>query len=404
VSQEIGHLRSTRIGLWKFYLPLARRECLGIRSDSDSLDLFGRGQMQGFGSEQVFNEYNVDYNSAEEAFKLRQEFADLEARVRDFEERYSGGYQVGKFGKFSLVGHGEVTNFDCGRFRTLKGCLRVDLHNHVDLVTGVNYSGKVYVMPVFHSCDKPSCPKCFLRGWAMREADRMEQRLKEGSKRFGEVFHIVVSPDTSDYGLSFEKLKAKLRKALLSRGVVGGAFIFHAFRYASFEESVRKRVPYGWRWSPHFHVLGFIVGGFRECRRCPYVNQRGSRWRCEGCEGFYGRSKSSYVKDRMIVEVMGKRKSIFNTCWYQLNHATIHEGSHTVTWFGSCSYRKLKFTPEKRKKVCPICGSELVPVNYHGDRVIVVNRDSWEFKSHLLMDLCENGCVVWTKRDSGNYT
>jgi hypothetical protein len=53
------------------------------------------------------------------------------------------------------------------------------------------------------------------------------------------------------------------------------------------------------------------------------------------------------------------------TAWYQLNHASYDKTKkrfHIATWFGVCSYRKLKVTPEKRKELCPICQHELVDI------------------------------------------
>jgi hypothetical protein len=52
---------------------------------------------------------------------------------------------------------------------------------------------------------------------------------------------------------------------------------------------------------------------------------------------------------------------------YQLSHAGIHEGFHTVTWFGSLAYNKLKVVkaPKERAR-CPICGSDMVAVVFVG--------------------------------------
>jgi hypothetical protein len=92
-----------------------------------------------------------------------------------------------------LVGHGEQTNAECGKFKRFDGCLNVDLHNAVRWFFPDLPKGSVYVRSVYHSCDKPTCPVCFKYGWAVREATRMERRLKEASKRFGLVEHIVAS-------------------------------------------------------------------------------------------------------------------------------------------------------------------------------------------------------------------
>lgn len=66
------------------------------------------------------------------------------------------------------------------------------------------------------------------------------------------------------------------------------------------------------------------------------------------------------------------------TAWYQLNHSSYRVGakrSNVATWFGCCSYRKLKVTVEKKKDLCPICHEELLKLHYLGDRRIVRNKD-----------------------------
>ena len=83
---------------------------------------------------------------------------------------------------FTMVGHGERSNAKCGQFAGFTGCLRTELHNHVGL-NGVNYAGLVYAHPVFHSCDRPSCPLCFKRGWAVRQAGHVKQRLDKACKQ-----------------------------------------------------------------------------------------------------------------------------------------------------------------------------------------------------------------------------
>ena len=89
---------------------------------------------------------------------------------------------------------------------------------------------------------------------------------------------------------------------------IGGCLIFHGFRY----NNVRL-----WYWSPHFHVLGVIKGGCK-CRSCNH--ELGD---CRSCSGFNGREMRGFEKDGYIVKVMGARKTIFGTAWYQLNHALL---------------------------------------------------------------------------------
>lgn len=268
----------------------------------------------------------------------------------------------GEYGEFILVGHGERTRFDCGRFVRWDGCTHVEKHNKVIFGkdgVAVDMSGKGDFHPIFDYCDKPSCPVCYERGWAMREAGSIEDRLAESRKHFGDAEHIVISVPVKDFGLDFGVLRRKISSVLRSRGVIGGVHIFHGFRY----ERVR-----GWFWSPHFHVLGHVVGGVARCRHCKLdCNKR-------LCDGFYARcargfgfvDKVGEVKgDGYVVHVEDKRKSIFWTAWYQLNHASIKKNCDrfiVAVWFGVCSYSKLIFTPELRKSFCRICGDELSEV------------------------------------------
>jgi hypothetical protein len=94
------------------------------------------------------------------------------------------------------------------------------------------------------------------------------------------------------------------------------------------------------------------------------------------CKGFEGRTRRCYEKEGgygsgYIVKVKDKRKTIHGTAWYQLNHSSIVSGKvrfHVATWFGVCSYRKLKLMEGDRKheNKCPICGMELERIKYVG--------------------------------------
>jgi len=103
--------------------------------------------------------------------------------------------------------------------------------------------------PFFHSCDKPSCPICYLYGWVVREAKSIEARLKEASKRFGLAEHIITIFPPKFWHLTYKQLRKKAIEILKRRGVVGGVLIFHGFRF-------NKR-KWFWYWSPHFHCLGY---------------------------------------------------------------------------------------------------------------------------------------------------
>jgi hypothetical protein len=61
---------------------------------------------------------------------------------------------------------------------------------------------------------------------------------------------------------------------------------------------------------------------------------------------------------------------------------------HSATWFGVCSYRKLKVVVEKRKRVCPICGEPLVDLQQLGSRCIVKNQFAHDYLSSFVDDAC----------------
>jgi hypothetical protein len=330
-----------------------------------------------------------------DAFPSDASVSDFGAHVHEFEDDLDLEPDVENttfsHGDFQLVGHGDQTNEYCGSWKGYKGCLRTDLHKIVK-PNGESYAGKVFVRKVHHWCNKPTCPVCYRSGWAIREAGNIERRLAEASKRWGLVEHIVASVPIRNYGLTYEGLRKDVIKALAERGVVGGVLIFHAFRFS------RRRF---WYFSPHWHVLGFVLGGYR-CRSC-------KRTCFKGCGGFKDRSYRCFEKDGYIVKVLGERKTVFGTAWYQLNHASIVKGRvrfHVTTWFGVCSYRKLKVTAERRKDVCPICQYELVALDYVGLKRFVTDMREPEYERDSYEDFMENGCVAWrerVKKGGGSY-
>jgi hypothetical protein len=325
----------------------------------------------------------------------------------DSDEPVSGSPNVGSewatFGVNQVVGNGSVTNAKCGTFSTYSGCLRGDLHEGVKL-NGEDCSGKGFFRVVLNSCHKPSCPICY-ESWGGREAHKIEGRLLEAEKQYGKVEHIIASVPLERYGLSFDALRALTLEALRVRGVVGGAMIFHGFRW----NKERKF----WYWSPHVHVLGFIKGGYT-CRGC--VKQF-----CSSCCGFEGHTRRCFESDGFIVKVAqdrygvkAERKSVFDTALYQLSHASIRtdvKRAHAVFWFGVVSYRRFHFKVEKRRVCCPICDNELVRVRYVGklgldtfsNQCFVTNRCSPLFKREFLSDLFDvNGRALWVE-DSVSY-
>jgi hypothetical protein len=86
-------------------------------------------------------------------------------------------------GDWAVVGYDDKpTNNNCGKFKWFLVCLRLLLHNLVTL-DGHDYRGKGYGKRVWWHCNKPSCPVCFRKGWAVRLALKMEHRLVVGLLR-----------------------------------------------------------------------------------------------------------------------------------------------------------------------------------------------------------------------------
>jgi hypothetical protein len=295
----------------------------------------------------------------------------------------SSGFGV----NFQRAGLGVKTNEYCGNFSHNVGCSRVELHNLIASKGGM-YKGKpigkdkVFNHKVHFSCGKLSCPVCYTSA-AVREARKVDGRLKEGSKRFGDVEHIMASLPKKDYGLSYEAMRKRVHEILAIRGVEGGNMIFHGHR---------GHLPNQY-WSPHFHVLGFVSGGYARCREC---NRKSN---ClKGCGGFDDTSYQNFLKDGYYVKVLGKRKTVLGTAWYELTHASIDvtkKRFHVSTWFGVMGYRNFKVKVEKHKDACPICQYEVGKQRYNGMKHFCLDKDSPDYKSSSLEDYYEDGVPVW---------
>jgi hypothetical protein len=287
---------------------------------------------------------------------------DLLPEIKDFEEKEKEytSYQQSfgdcnapkefnfQYGKLILVGHGKVTNSYCGKFQTFKICNRIELHGQSE-PNGESHSGQVFVRLSHHWCHKFECPICYLHGACKREADHISQRIEKASVGYvdekgikhsalGSPQHIIISPCSSDWGL-FElnnREFMKKAKAILNEvGVFDGCIIPHGFRYADYWESISKKIPFGWYFSPHAHVIGFIEGGYGACRHCSKtayfiktkggktVSKHGDSKYCFSCDGFERRVRESYKKHGYIISNTDERASVFGTAWYQLSHMTI---------------------------------------------------------------------------------
>jgi hypothetical protein len=264
---------------------------------------------------------------------------------------------------FMPVGRGVPSSDWCGKFRGLLVCKNVDGHEG-GVLKGSNCANKVVVRLQHFWCKVSSCPVCFISGWSVRGANVIYRRLEKAvGCGFGEVEHVVVSLPKSDYGLFYKVFRRKALEVLKARGISGGCIIFHGFRINGRRDMLV--------WSPHFHVLGFIRGGYSRCRSCE------RKWNClKGCGGFDDRNYQAFLKDGYYVKVLDERKTLFGTAWYQLNHATIRLGVkrfHVVTWFGVCGYRNFKGVKHFAEVPCPVCGEGMSRGVHVGRRDIVKN-------------------------------
>lgn len=238
-------------------------------------------------------------------------------------------------GDWGLIGQDAASFSSCGKYEKWKGCLRTELHNQMALDDLRSHEGDIFRHAVRYCCYMPQCSVCY-KEWAKKEANVIVQRLKVASVHFGKPEHVIVSPPLSDWGLAEfhnDKFLAKVRKICSDVGYMGGATIFHGFTYYNFQESLEKGGLFGWNWHPHVHKIGFIAGGYGECRSCAkfvrryrtrggkLVEQHGSEVVCVGCDGFEARVRRENKKNGYIIKCMGERATIFGSAFYQLEHS-----------------------------------------------------------------------------------
>ena len=213
---------------------------------------------------------------------------------------------------------------DCGKWQT-KGCLNVAAHK------GTEFEGKVFIKTFQKSCYRAACMTCF-RKWMARESNKATRRVEKYEKLSGKpAKHIVISVPSWKYYEELRELRKQAYKILKSVNCKGGTLIYHPFRY---DKKTKQ-----WYFSPHFHVIGF---------------------------GWISNVEEIYNQHGWIVKNKGVRDSVFATFYYQLSHAGIKKGYHTLTWFGDLSYSKLKVEEEPNSDVCPLCEAKLRLVFHYG--------------------------------------
>jgi hypothetical protein len=202
------------------------------------------------------------------------------------------------------------------------------------------------------------------------------------------VEHISASVPKRLYGLSPQEMVKACVGACRLSGVTGGVTILHPFR-----KDLERRDLYK---SFHFHVLGYIQGGYDRCRSCVKV---GSCWNCNGFEGV---TRRAHKDDGWIVSlaknekgVAEKRDSIFGTAWYQLEHSGYKVGIrnfHIVNWWGVVAKRMFKTVVQPVVFSCPVCSSSMKPCFLpSGVEPIVANRGERGFMKNFTLPHLEEG-------------
>jgi hypothetical protein len=74
-----------------------------------------------------------------------------------------------------------------------------------------------------------------------------------------------------------------------------------------------------------------------------------------------------------------------------------------VTWFGNCSYRRLKVTYEVHKMLCPLCQHDLEDGLYFGSKVFAKDKNASDYVSSSWLPLVEDGREVWVVSPSDNF-
>ena len=290
--------------------------------------------------------------------------------------------------KYTPVGRGAVTCSSCGKHRAFYKCGAVELH-------GGGFAGKDIWHNTVLNCHRPSCSRCSKYGWAVREARSIDSRFLTAESVLGlaysDVEHLQASAPASDYGLSYKDLCGRAISALRGSHVFGGCIIFHGFRKDYYKGELFP--------SFHFHCLGYIRGGYK-CRDCEHLKCSSKmRVYCDAakgsCNGFEQVTRKAHVKDGWIVSlaknekgVAEKRKSLFGTAWYQLEHASVEVGVRRfqiVKWFGALNNAKLKTVHAPFETTCPVCGG-VMHVSYPHHIIVVSNRGERGFVKNFMTD------------------
>lgn len=279
---------------------------------------------------------------------------------------------------YMIVGRDPPSNPFCGKHRRFMKCSETALHGVI--------GGRDFYHNNVTNCKSYRCRLCWKYGWCVRRANIIESRFLTAEKVLGlhvkDVEHFSVSLPKRLYDLPPKEMVKEAILACKLSGVTGGVTILHPFR-----KDLKRRDLYK---SFHYHVLGYIDGGYDRCRSCVKV---GSCWTYDGFEGV---TRRAHKDDGWIVSlaknengVVEKRDSIFGTGWYQLEHSGFKSGVNNfqiVEWFGNVAKRKFKTEVKRSEFKCPICTNYLkrsfLPI---GVEPIVANRGERGFMKNFTL-------------------
>jgi hypothetical protein len=285
---------------------------------------------------------------------------------------------------YMIVGREPATNVYCGKHRSFFKCGLTDLHGSI--------GGHDFYHNNVTNCHSYRCRLCWKYGWCVTRANVIESRFLTAEKVLRlpvkSIEHVSASVPKRLYGLSPQDMAKEAILALKRSGVVGGVSILHPFR-----KDLKRRDLF---LSFHFHVLGYIEGGYG-CRGCNLMCSNHPE-----CGGFEIVTRRVHKDDGWIVSlaknergVVEKRESVFGTAWYQLEHSGFKVGVRRfqiVEWFGNVAKRKFKTDLKSFQHRCAVCKSVMkrsfLP---EGVEPVVSNRGERGFLKNFTLPHVEGG-------------
>jgi len=204
-------------------------------------------------------------------------------------------------------------------------------------------------IPVPLKCESLTCPRCH-NIWAHERAGEATARIHYGfriGKVQGRPYHMMIRPPTGTIEPSPDALVAFRKRAeaiAKEHGMQGGCVVIHAGTHKPGDKTPL--------YQPHAHITGIVRGHY-----VPGPSREG--WTVK-FKKIHGPDVFKNVKTLLI---------------YELRHAVRFHAKthHALVWFGCLAYHAFPGPSEewldengyhgKDYRVCPICGSRLVPLD-----------------------------------------